>query len=231
MVAVTPISELYLPLPGRRAYHLPMITILVPGFNDNTATLRGLATFLEEAGIPAYAIAPQPSDGTVGIESLAAQLAATIEERFLAGTPLNLVGFSMGGLICRAYVQQAAGLARTERLITIATPHQGTWTAYSFNRLACVQMRPGSRFLTELNHDLAALRQINFTSIWTPLDLTILPASSSYLSVGEMLPILSPFHYTMVNDQRILRLVATCLRAPYDATRKRKPADAATAAL
>ncbi len=199
-----------------------MITILVPGFNDNTTILRGLETFLGKEGIPAQAIAPQPSDGTVGIEYLAQRLATTIEEKFPAETPLNLVGFSMGGLICRTYIQQLGGLARTERLITIATPHQGTWTAYTYNRLACVQMRPGSQFLTALNCDLSILGKINFTSIWTPLDLTILPANSSYLPVGEMLPIFSPFHYTMVRDPRILHLVAARLRAPYDASRKHK---------
>ncbi len=208
-----------------------MITILVPGFNDNTAVLHSLETFLAKAGIPACAIAPQPSDGTVGIECLAAQIATTIAATFPGETPLNLVGFSMGGLICRAYVQQWAGLARTERLITIATPHQGTWTAYSFNRPACVEMRPDSEFLTELNQDLSALHQINFTSIWTPLDLTILPANSSYLPVGEMLPILSPFHYTMVSDPRILRLVAARLRAPYDASRKNHRTQRATSYL
>jgi len=197
-----------------------MITILVPGFNDNTAVLHSLETFLAKAGIAAYAIAPQPSDGTVGIDCLAAHLAATIAATFPGETPINLVGFSMGGLVCRTYVQQWAGLARTERLITIATPHQGTWTAYTFNRPACVQMRPNSEFLTELNRDLTALRQVNFTSIWTPLDLTIVPANSSCLPVGDMLPILSPFHYTMVSDPRILRLVATCLGAPYDTSCK-----------
>lgn len=191
------------------------VTILVPGFSDDEGILRGLERYLQEAGLAAYAISPQPSDGTVEIEMLAQRLAATIEQRFTADTMLNLVGFSMGGLICRSYLQQYGGAARAERLITVATPHQGTWTSYIYNRPACIQMRPGSQFLADLNQDLSALQQLNVTSIWTPFDLTILPATSSYLPLGEMIQVWSPFHYTLLLDPRILQMITSRLREPY----------------
>jgi len=183
-------------------------TILVPGFKDDAATLRRLVTFLEKAGLNPYPISPQPSDGAVGIDALAAQLADAINNAFGTQQPINLVGFSMGGLICRTYLQQLGGMARTRCLITVATPHQGTWTAYTYNRPACLQMRPGSTFLAELNEDFTRLEQVKFISIWTPLDLTILPATSSCLPVGEMLPVISPFHAMLLFDPRILRMIA-----------------------
>lgn len=189
-------------------------TILVPGFSDDERCLETLERFLQREGFPVSTISPQPSDGTVAVDALAERLALVIAARFPAEMPLNLVGFSMGGLICRSYIQQMGGLARTERLITIATPHQGTWTAYACQRPACHQMRPGSHFLTRLNADLSVLEQLNFTSIWTPLDLMILPAFSSYLPVGEMRAILSPFHRTLVIDGQILQAVAASLRKP-----------------
>lgn len=189
-------------------------TILVPGFGDDTGILRSLERYLQGAGVAAYAISPQPSNGTVGIEILAQRLAATIEAQFPADTTLNLVGFSMGGLICRSYLQQYGGAACAERLITVATPHQGTWSSYIYNRPACIQMRPGSQFLANLNQDLSALQPLNVTSIWTPFDLTILPATSSYLPIGEMIQVWSPFHYTLLFDPRILQLIASRLREP-----------------
>lgn len=190
------------------------VTVLVPGFSDDTGVLQGLVRFLHRQGLVACALSPQPSDGTLAIDKLAHQLAEAIAQRLPVDAPLNLVGFSMGGLICRSFVQQFGGLARTERLITIATPHQGTWTAYTYNRPACIQMRPGSRFLADLNRDLTALQTIQFTSIWTPFDLTILPATSSCLPVGEMAPVLSPFHATLLLDPRVLAIVARQLLAP-----------------
>lgn len=188
------------------------VTILVPGFGDDTGKVRGLETFLRGKEVQTCVISPQPSSGSIGIDELAEQLAKTIEQSFPPETTLNFVGFSMGGLICRAYIQRLGGLSRTERLITIATPHQGTWAAYTYNRPACVQMRPGSRFLQELNHDLSPLRQLHFASIWTPLDLTILPSTSSYLPVGDMVPIVAPFHRTLLSDDRILSAIARQLQ-------------------
>lgn len=196
------------------------VTILVPGFGDTASVLQGLMHFLHQEEMMAYAISPQPSDGTLAIDKLAQQLAAMIGQTFPADVRLNLVGFSMGGLICRSYVQQFGGLARTERLITIATPHQGTWTAYSYNRPACRQMRPGSRFLAALNQDLTDLQKLQFTSIWTPFDLTIVPATSSCLPVGEMVSVLSPFHATLLLDLRILHIIAQRLQRPVQMERE-----------
>jgi len=190
-------------------------TILVPGFNDDTRILRTLSAYLDREGLNPYPLSPQPSNGTVPLEDLATQLAEQIEQIAPGAQRLNLVGFSMGGLICRVYLQRLGGVARTDRVVTVATPHQGTWTAYSYyNRPACMQMRPGSRLLTELNRDLSSLRRLAFTSIWTPFDLTIMPALNSYLAVGNFVAVLSPFHQTMLRDERVLRVIAATLRHP-----------------
>ena len=190
------------------------ITILVPGFSDQASFLRPLERALRRKGLDAHVVSPQPSDGCVGIDVLAAALVAEIERTVPAAQPLNLFGFSMGGLICRTYLQRLDGLARTRRLVTLATPHQGTYAAYLYNRPACFQMRPGSEFLADLNRDVDQLAQIYVASIWTPLDLTILPPASSMLPVGEMVPILSPFHRTLVYDPRVVAVVAEHLRKP-----------------
>ncbi len=175
--------------------------------------MRGLERHLHRTVGPAMTLSPQPSDGRVGIEALAETLAEQIEQTIGPIQPFNLVGFSMGGLICRYYLQHLAEKERVERLLTIATPHQGTWSAYIFNCPACLQMRPGSHFLQSLNSDLTALQTIAFTSLWSPFDLTILPAMSSWLPVGEIVPIASPFHRTMVLDPQVFRAVSRRLSA------------------
>lgn len=186
-------------------------TILVPGFNDDTRILRTLGAYLQREGLNPYALSPQPSNGMAPLEALATQLAQQIGQIVPSERRLNLVGFSMGGLICRVYIQLFGGAERTDRLITVATPHQGTWTAYSYERPACIQMRPGSRLLRQLNSDLDVLRRLAVTSIWTPFDLTIMPAINSYLTVGDFVAILSPFHQTMLMDERVLRVIADTL--------------------
>lgn len=199
------------------------VTILVPGFKDDIHFLAKLAKRLEAAGFVAECISPQPSNGAAPIELLAGQVARAITARFAPEQPLNLVGFSMGGLICRTYVQHLGGSTRTRRLITLATPHQGTYSAYLLNRPAGYQMRPGSAFLATLNEDLAALARVRVTSIWTPLDVTIVPAHSSRLPIGEMVAIWSPFHATLPSDPRVVQAVVRALRQPVEVGEQTKP--------
>lgn len=190
------------------------MTILVPGFSDDARCMRGLARYLQKnIGARTIILSPQPSAGQVGIDVLAGILAKQIDEHIPASEPIQLVGFSMGGLICRYYVQCLRNARPVKQLLTIATPHQGTWSAYSFARPACFQMRPGSQFLRELNANLTPLKAVRFTSIWTPFDLTILPATSSWLPIGEIVTILSPFHRTMLFDPRVFAAVRVRLQS------------------
>jgi len=180
--------------------------ILVPGIGDNERKLRVFVPWLEKAGRTAVAIAPQPSDGTAPIEALADLLAAGIDKAIGQESQIDLFGFSMGGIVCRYYLQRLGGLARTRRFVTLASPHRGTWMALRYpTRPAPRQMRHHSAFLENLNAELHLLEQVDFTSMWTPLDLTILPASNSALPVGRSVRVLSPFHSTLLYDTGVLR--------------------------
>ena len=156
--------------------------VLTPGFLDNTAILGGMASYLRRQGTDVYPLSPQPSNGTVGIDALAGQLAALIDGALGPAQPFIFFGFSMGGLIGRYYLQHLGGDARIARLITLATPHRGSYTPLLLPRLpALVQMRPGSDFLNDLNADLDPLRRLEFAAYWTPFDLSVTPAEHAYL--------------------------------------------------
>jgi triacylglycerol lipase len=75
-----------------------------------------------------------------------------------------------------------------------------------------MQMRPGSAFLQDLNRDaVEILSRLQFTSIWTPYDLMIVPASSSQMPVGEEIVLSVPVHRWMVSDRCCLETVAQVL--------------------
>ncbi|MCC9074553.1 alpha/beta fold hydrolase [Litorilinea aerophila] len=200
------------PLPTASSWgEAAVVTVMVPGFADDERCLTALQAALAQAGLPAVAISPQPSTGEVALEQLAGQLAEAIVARFGESRPLNLFGFSMGGLIVRYYLQILGGVERVQRLVTLATPHRGTWLGWLFRREASRQMRPGSAFLQELNRDLSPLERVQFTSIWTPLDLTIVPAWSSRLPVGRSQIVWAPFHGTLLQNPRVHRAVVQAL--------------------
>ena len=184
---------------------------LVHGIDDTTVLFDRLRPWLEAGGWTVYAHNLFPNNGDAGVDELAAQVARHVEASLDSAQPLDIVGFSMGGLVSRYYVQRLAGSRSVRRLITISAPHRGTWTAYLRNNPGARQMRPGSRFLEELNQDLQPLRNVVFTSIWTPLDLMIVPARSSVIASAKSVPVCVPAHPLMMRDRRVLRLVEQVL--------------------
>ncbi|NES93186.1 lipase, partial [Okeania sp. SIO2B9] len=145
-------------------------------------------------------------------DKLAEQVANYVDKIFPPNQPFDLIGFSMGGIVSRYYVQRLGGIERVERFITISSPHNGTLTGYALNLAAPTQMRPKSAFLEDLNQDIALLEQINFTSIWTPYDAMILPARSSQIPVGKDIKINVLLHAWMVSDEKVLKLIVEELK-------------------
>jgi len=159
--------------------------LLVHGFLRTARSMKRMQRWLEQRGWKVSVLTLSPSDGSLSLTRLAEQIAAYIAENCPPDCRIDLIGYSMGGLVCRDYVQRLNGAARVDRLITISTPHHGTRLAYLSPRPGCREMRPASSFLNSLNHSIRSLERLDFTSIWTPFDLMILPASSSRIPVGR----------------------------------------------
>jgi len=193
--------------------HEPPITFLVPGFLDSLKTLESLAKYLRRRGHRPLICSPQPSDGSAPLEELADRLAAVIAKEAPDDELINLFGFSMGGLITRLYLQRFNQYHRVHRYVTVAAPHRGTMTSRILGHLPGIQqMAPASPLIRLLEEDLDKLKTISFVSIWTPLDLTIIPADSSVLPVGASRRILSPAHGLLMYDPRVQHAVSLALR-------------------
>jgi triacylglycerol esterase/lipase EstA (alpha/beta hydrolase family) len=188
--------------------------LLVHGINDTGAVFNKMASYLREQGLSVHTVDLVPNNGAEVLDKLAQQVANYISTTFEAKQPFDLVGFSMGGLVSRYYIQRLGGIDRVQRFITISSPHKGTIVAYGTWLAGAVQMRPNSDFINDLNSDVEMLKQLNFTSIWTPYDLMILPAESSQLGIDKevILPVI--LHPLMLTDIRVLRIVAKALIAP-----------------
>ena len=197
--------------------------LLVHGMWKSHTAFNHLSRFLRARGFQVHALDLVPSDGGLGLEKLGEQVAAYVETHLPAAVPLDLVGFSMGGVVSRYYVQRLGGLARVRRLVTVSAPHHGTAAAYLSNKPGSVQMRPNSPLLAELNRDIAMLERIDVTSIWTPLDLIIVPPESSRLPLGREVLVAAPLHGLMIHDPRALRAVTEALSAPLTASARPPP--------
>ena len=135
--------------------------VLVHGIWDTSAIFRPMEGVLTQSGFRPLTLNLKPSNGDVGLDHIALQVQEFVESKIPHGNQFDLVGFSMGGLVSRYYMQRLGGIERVRRLITISTPHQGTLWAHMVGNPGSRQMRPGSVFLSKLNHDAAMLERVN----------------------------------------------------------------------
>lgn len=192
--------------------HNPVL--LVHGIMRTSLVFRKMSAYLTTQGWSVYTLNLKPHNATIGLDELALQVADYVDQTFGLEQPLDLVGLSMGGLVTRYYVQRLGGIERVQRFVTISAPNQGTRLAYLSRRPGCVQMRPGSAFLKDLNQDSSMLERLNFTSLWTPWDFVIVPAQSSQMPVGKEVKIPVVAHHSMVRNYRSIQAVASALSEP-----------------
>jgi triacylglycerol lipase len=188
--------------------------LLIHGIEDTEAVFNRMASYLRKLGWSVHTLNLVPNNAAVGLDILAQQVADYIVDTFAPEETIDLIGFSMGGIVSRYYVQRLGGINRVQRFITISSPHHGTVVAYASPRRGCVQMRPNSGFIQDLNADAVILEQLNFTSIWTPYDLMIVPASSSQMPLGKEIIVPVALHSWMLTDPRCLAAVTSALAEP-----------------
>ena len=134
--------------------------------------------------------------GKTSLKDLARVLDSKIEELVGPEVEVDIVGFSMGGLIGRLWLQNHGGFLRTKRFFSIGTPHFGTYTAQMIPS-SCMpgiaDMKRGSRLLSQLNNDLTSLEKVECISFFTKWDLMSFPGWQAKLSIGEsyQLPVLT----------------------------------------
>ena len=97
------------------------------------------------------------------------------------GLPPLLVCHSMGGLAARAWLHRMRAEARVHHVVTIATPHQGTWLARFSHGSNGRQMRLQSDWRSQLDHGMPADRHALFTCWYSNCDNIVVPASSATL--------------------------------------------------
>lgn len=181
-----------------------MNVVLVHGFLQSGHSYRTMRKRLEKHNIRCLTARLSPSDGRSGICTLAGNLKEQIDEAFGPDEEFSLVGYSMGGLVGRYYLQKLGGAERCQQLITIASPHQGTVMANLYPSKGARQMRRGSEFLRDLQATEHELGDIPVASYRTPLDLMILPSTSSIWERADNEAHTVAMHPLMLRDSRVL---------------------------
>lgn len=125
-----------------------------------------------------------------------------------AERPVTLVGHSLGGLVCRWIVQEDARTApHVDRLITLASPHDGT-TAARFPAGPLVSaIRPRSAVLSRLRASIDALSRVRRVAVVAERDRMILPVASAAALPGADVFYLDVGHNEILFDPGAIEIV------------------------
>jgi triacylglycerol lipase len=189
-----------------------MEIIMVHGIWDTGIVYRRMAEALTARGHNCHYPDLEPANGANGLADLAEKLSIYINQTIGSDARFALIGFSMGTVIARYYLQMLGGAVRVSHFFSISGPLRGTLTAHFWPGKASRDMRFRSQLLQTLNSDTTVLKHTMIHSYRTPFDLLIIPARSSHWEIAEdnhVVPAL--FHHRMLTHPKVHQHIAETL--------------------
>ena len=188
--------------------------VLVHGLLDTPRLFSRLQHRLEGQNRPILSPHLPHRFGAIPLRKLARQLDGLIQERWGPKTPIDLLGFSMGGVIARTWLQELDGAKRTHRFISVGSPQQGTFTAQcvpSWLFAGLADMKRGSPLLRSLNGDYAELQAVECLSFFCRWDLMVYPGWQAVLPIGKSTVVPVWTHQQLMSHPKSLDLLSESL--------------------
>ena len=165
---------------------------MIHGLWNNSSIFSSITSKLDNYGIEYFAPTLEHSFGMTSIIDLTVTLNELILMKYGLKKEIDIIGFSMGGIIGRYWLQKFNGYKRTRRLISIGSPHKGTLLAqfvpkYPFRGIS--EMKINSKFLRELAKNDFFLGEIECISFFTYWDLMVFPGWWTNLNFGEKISV------------------------------------------
>ena len=154
--------------------------LLVHGFVCNRGLWNPWMRELRRRGVPFVAVNLEPVFGS--IERYVPVIERGWQQLLQAtGQPPVVVGHSMGGLAIRQWWRSARPSPPPHHVITIGSPHGGTWLGRFGQTPNARQMRHGCEWIRTLAADESAEHAARFTCFYSHCDNVVFPASTATL--------------------------------------------------
>jgi triacylglycerol lipase len=187
--------------------------LLVHGFVCNRGLWNPWLVKLRERGTPVIAVDLEPVFGSIDAYIGRIDTAVRTLEQ-LTGRPPIVVGHSMGGLAVRLWFAQAGHAERAERIVTIGTPHAGTWLARMALSANGTQMRQNGPWLAALMARETPAHYARFTCFYSHCDNIVFPASTATLPGADNRHLEGVAHVHMAFRPEVFAEVERLLDAP-----------------
>ncbi|GMH45620.1 hypothetical protein BSKO_13577 [Bryopsis sp. KO-2023] len=180
--------------------------LLVHGFCCNSMFWLPTRAYLYWMGVRdvfSVSLAPCLGDISAYARTISNKVDAILQKT--GAEKVIIVGHSMGGIASRCYIHELNGFSKVEKLIALASPHNGTqianWSPLKLLKLerSCIlQMAVGSSFLEGINRMEISKEgpKVPMTNIFSYDDDIVLPQESSILERGY------PFGYAIFTKNK-----------------------------
>jgi triacylglycerol lipase len=189
--------------PGRRG------VVLVHGFVCNRGFWNRWMPRLRGQGVPFVAVSLEPVFGTISDYTPILDAAVRRLEQ-ATGMPPVLVGHSMGGLAIRAWYA-SRGVGRAHRIVTIGSPHRGTWLGRFGTTINAREMAPGAEWQRALEAMEPPGHHERFICFYSHCDNIVFPASTATLPGADNRHLIGMAHVHMVDHPQVLQAVTDLL--------------------
>ena len=176
----------------------------------NGASMAALAARLRADGrgtlAPTHAVATLESQ-----DQAQAQLNGLLEQlTALAGTgpdgKVDVLTHGTGGLVLRQLLAEAPAAAQIGNMVTLGCPHRGTSIAYVLGGREAQRLRPGSRFLAELNEHSPSDHGGHYAVVYSTFDALTFPADNAHVDAAMNIRVDLVGHYSMLFSSRVYAL-------------------------
>ena len=181
--------------------------VLVHGLWDTPRLFRRLIQTLDDPERPLLAPHLPHRLGAVPLRQLARDLDRQIRARFAADEVIDLLGFSMGGVVGRIWLQELNGAQRTRRFFSVGSPQHGTLAAQPIPRAllaGAADMKVGSALLRDLSRSSQILERLDCRSYFCHWDLMVCPYWTAKLPHGDQQVIDVWTHQQLMSHPRAL---------------------------
>lgn len=150
-------------------------------------------------------------DGQSVVDKAAALARFIRDVKKATGCPqVDIVAHSLGGVVSRLAIANHRLGTSVETLVTLGSPHKGTYPARYGNTSDLRDLRPDSELMTRLN-SRPWPKNVRGVTFWSRNDLLILPPESAAMEGTEQVDSTPFTHYSYLLDPRSWIAVAQAL--------------------
>tara|TARA_B100000700_G_scaffold327432_1_gene441993 strand:- start:36 stop:626 length:591 start_codon:yes stop_codon:yes gene_type:complete len=184
--------------------------VLVHGLWNSPKLFFKLINYLNYYELQCFAPSLPHSYGKVSLNKLAYNLNKLIISECGNNDQIDLLGFSMGGIVSRLWLQDYEGYKRINKFISVGSPQKGTLTANIFFPLmfqGISDMAIYSKLIKQLDKNSSFLTKVKCISYFSYWDLMVFPGWRAYLPYGEIYPINVFFHKQLILNDMSIKII------------------------